>query len=330
MLLTEMAVMARGAYTASSATTETTGLNDVLNEIIWMRSISDIVKTLIAAGAAAVIVVVLLAVLQCFFGYRIFRYEMALIGAVGCGAAMYVGGIFLLHYSGGKLIAVTIAAAVLGAGMLFSVSAILVFLISLLTTTVALMVASSKNGWGLLPEMIIVISVATALICTILYKHAIIIGNVFLGAGTLGMIVAGLFQSQVFGWVVGGVFGVLGLFCQYWMLVRSNRKRKEQEEREEAEWRRKQQRKQQAAKQDSILQGEDEQTDVMQAIRAKRMDREHSLKETDQMNHEAENHENVLSDTERPVLHDGGFASRLNISETGTISTQEVNSKLNQ
>ena len=211
------------------------GLNDVLNEIIWMKSLSEIAKTIIAAGGIAVVAVVLFSILQCFLGYTVFRYELAIIGAAGLGAATYVVGNFILHWTGAKLIAATAFAAFMGAGMLFNVSAIMVFLIAVGSITFALMMNSAKYNWDLLPQVIIIIAVTTGVVCLILYKHVIIIGNAVMGAGTLGILLATMFESDVVGYVFGGVFGLLGLITQYVMLVRKKRREKEKDAKWEAQ-----------------------------------------------------------------------------------------------
>lgn len=211
------------------------GMNDVLNQIIWMSSISDIVNTLIATGVGAVIFVVFMGVIQCFFGYKVFRFELGLLGAAGLGAAAYLGCRFLLHYTGGKLIAWTAFAAFMGAGMLFTVSAIIVFLMTLAGTTIALMLCSSANGWDMLPQVILVLAFAAAVVSILFYRHVIIISNVILGAGMIGLIMSGLFDSSFFGLLIGIVFGVFGLVTQYWMYIAGNRKRRAKEQAEEAE-----------------------------------------------------------------------------------------------
>ena len=124
------------------------GMEDLLNQIIWTNSIPDIVNMLISMGASVVIVLVLFGVVQCFFGYKVFRFELGFLGAAAMGTATYLGCRFLLHYTGGRLIGWTAFAAFMGAGMLFTVSAIIVFLTTLLGTTVGLMLASNANGCG--------------------------------------------------------------------------------------------------------------------------------------------------------------------------------------
>lgn len=209
------------------------GMNDVLNQIIWMSSVSDIMDTLIATGVGAVIFVVLFGVVQCFFGYKVFRFELGVLGAAGLGLATYMGCRFLLHYSGGKLIAWTAFAAFMGAGMLFTVSAIIVFLTTLVGTTIALVLGSTANGWDMLPQVILVLALGAAVISVIFYRHVIIIGNVIIGAGMIGLIINSLFESALMGTVIGVLFGICGLVTQYWMYISGNRKRREREQEEE-------------------------------------------------------------------------------------------------
>jgi hypothetical protein len=214
--------------------TANTGIEDVLNQVMWMSPLTDIINSIIAMGAAVVIGIVLLGIVQCFFGYKLFRVELAVIGAVGFGAATYLGCRFLLHYAGSKLILWTAFAAFMGAGMLYTVSAIIVFLVTLLGMTIGLMVANHAQGWDMLAQVIVVIAVAVALVAMLLYRHVIIVGNVVFGAGLIGLIMAGLFESAFFGGLIGCVFGVAGLITQYWMYIAGNRKRKAKEDAEEA------------------------------------------------------------------------------------------------
>ena len=54
----------------------TGGVEDLLNQIVWLGSPTEIVKTIIDMGAPIVIALILLGVIQCFFGYKVFRYEL--------------------------------------------------------------------------------------------------------------------------------------------------------------------------------------------------------------------------------------------------------------
>ena len=65
------------------------GMEDLLNQIIWTNSIPDIVNMLISMGASVVIVLVLSGVVQCFFGYKVFRFELGFLGAAAMGTATY-------------------------------------------------------------------------------------------------------------------------------------------------------------------------------------------------------------------------------------------------
>ena len=235
MLLTESAIsiMSQAAGTVQNASTP--GLEDVLNEIVWMKSLPEIMNTVVQMGAAAVSIIFVISILQCFFGYTVFRYELALIGAGGLGVVTYLGGRFLLDWSGSQLIGATIFAALMGAGMLFNVSAIIVFLLTLGGTTIALTILSTSQHWDLLPQVIIIISLAVSLICLILYRHVIIWGNVILGAGTIGLVMASLMKSDMAGYIFGGVCAVIGLVLQYMMYFRKKRKEKAADEKWENE-----------------------------------------------------------------------------------------------
>ncbi len=224
----------------------TGGVEDLLNQIVWLSSPTEIVKTIIDMGAPIVIALILLGVIQCFFGYKVFRYELGLIGAVGLGAATYLGCRFLLHYTGFKLYGYTVFAAFMGGGMLFTVSAIMVFIISLLSSTITLMVIGTQQEWAALGQIVIVISLAIAIVATIFYRHVILIGNALLGAALIGFLLAGLFESDFFGLVVGICFAVFGLIVQYWMYIVGRKKEKlRQQEEESAERQEKKQEKEQ-------------------------------------------------------------------------------------
>ena len=211
-------------------------LEDLLNQIVWMSSASDIVHTIIALGAPVVIGLLLFGVLQCFFGYKLFRFELGLIGASCFGVAAYLGCRFLLHYAGWKLIGWTAFAAFMGAGMLFTVSGIIVFLFALVGSTIALMVLNSSQGWDMLPQIIIIIALAVAAISVVFYRHVILIGNTLFGAALIGFLMSGLFDSSFFGVITGAVFAVFGLFAQYWMYIVGRRKQRERDAAEEAKW----------------------------------------------------------------------------------------------
>lgn len=212
------------------------GIEDLLDQIVWMSSASDIVNTIIALGAPVVIGLVLFGVLQCFFGYKLFRFELGLLGAGCFGVATYLGCRFLLHYAGWKLIGWTAFAAFMGAGMLFTVSGIIVFLLTLAGSTIVLMVLNSNQGWDMLPQIIIIIALTIASISVVFYRHVILIGNTLFGAALIGFLISGLFDSSFFGVITGAIFAVFGLFAQYWMYIVSRRKERERDAAAEAEW----------------------------------------------------------------------------------------------
>lgn len=211
-------------------------LEDLLNQIVWMSSASDIVDTIIGMGAPVVIGLLLFGVLQCFFGYKLFRFELGLIGGSCLGVAAYLGCRFLLHYTGWKLIGWTAFAAFMGAGMLFTVSGIIVFLVTLAGTTIALMILNSSQGWDMLPQIMVILALTVAAISVVFYRHVILIGNALFGASLIGFLMSGLFDSSFFGVLIGAVFAVFGLFAQYWMYIVGRRKQKAKEAAEEAEW----------------------------------------------------------------------------------------------
>lgn len=211
-------------------------LEDLLNQIVWMSSASDIVDTIIGMGAPVVIGLLLFGVLQCFFGYKLFRFELGLIGGSCFGVAAYLGCRFLLHYAGWKLIGWTAFAAFMGAGMLFTVSGIIVFLFTLAGSTIGLMILNSNQGWDMLPQIMIILALTIAAISVVFYRHVILIGNALFGAALIGFLMSGLFDSSFFGVLIGAVFAVFGLFAQYWMYIVGRRKQREREAAEEAEW----------------------------------------------------------------------------------------------
>lgn len=237
----------------------TGGVEDLLNQIVWLSSPTEIVKTIIDMGAPIVIALILLGVIQCFFGYKVFRYELGLIGAVGLGAATYLGCRFLLHYTGFKLYGYTAFAAFMGGGMLFTVSAIMVFIITLLASTITLMVIGTQQEWAALGQIVLVISLAVAIVATIFYRHVILIGNALLGAGLIGFLLAGLFESDFFGLVVGICFAVFGLIVQYWMYIvgRKKEKLRKQEEEKEQRQEKKQEREQAEQKEERPVKREE-------------------------------------------------------------------------
>ena len=121
--------------------------------------------------------------------------------------------------------------------MLFTVSAIMVFIITLLASTITLMVIGTQQEWAALGQIVLVISLAIAIVATIFYRHVILIGNALLGAGLIGFLLAGLFESDFFGLVVGICFAVFGLIVQYWMYIVGRKKEKLRKQEEEKEQR---------------------------------------------------------------------------------------------
>lgn len=206
-------------------------INDLLNQIIWMHSISDILDAFVAIGPGVVIGMVVLGVIQCFFGYKLFRYEMAALGASVLGVGTYVILRFLLHYTGNKLIFWTAFAAFMGAGMMFTVSAILVFLTTVVAMGAFLFFYGTKQGWTLMPNTMIIIAVFVGIIAMILYKHVLMISQSLMGATLIGLFITHVFESEFMGLVLGIVFAVLGLITQYWMYIlwRKKEKRKDKE-----------------------------------------------------------------------------------------------------
>ena len=215
-------------------------INDLLNQIIWMHSISDILDAFVAIGPGVFVGMVVLGVIQCFFGYKLFRYEMAFFGAAGLGVGAYLALRFLLHYTGKKLVLWTAFAAFMGAGMMFTVSAILVFLATVLAVGAFLFFYGMKQGWTMMPTTMIVISVIIGIIAMILYKHVLMISQSLMGATLIGLFITHVFESEFMGLVLGIVFAVLGLITQYWMYFISRKKEKQKDKEAEEEYAKKQ------------------------------------------------------------------------------------------
>lgn len=205
-------------------------LEDIANQIIWMNSLKDIVQSVLDLGLGVVIGIILLSVLQVFFGYIIFRYEMGLIGASVLGAGCFVALKYLLHYKGIKLVLWTAFAAFMGGGMMFTVSAIIVFLVAVLGTGAAVMYFNLTGELEIPYLAVAVIAVAAGLICALLYRHVIIIGNVITGSTVIGLVLYGLFESRNMALIVGGIFALLGLITQYAMYIGHVKKEKQKDQ----------------------------------------------------------------------------------------------------
>ena len=211
-------------------------IEDLLNQIIWLRPTDEIIDTIIAFGPPVVIGILVFGLIQCFFGRIIFRYEMALIGAVGLGAATFIVLKYLIHYEDTTaLYGWTAFAAFMGFGMMFTVSAILIFVLTLIVATGYFAIQNTLQGWNLTPAVIVVIAVAIALIAGILYKHVLIFLSVIIGAGSAGILCGRIFDDDFFGVIITVVFGLLGLFVQYWMYIKIRRRNKELDKEEKEE-----------------------------------------------------------------------------------------------
>lgn len=204
-------------------------LEDIANQILWMNSLKDIVQSILDLGLGVVIGVILLSVLQVFFGYIIFRYEMGLIGASVMGAGCFVALKYLLHYKGAKLVLWTAFAAFMGGGMMFTVSAIIVFLVAVLGAGGAVMYFNLTGDLEIPYLAVAVIALAAGLICALLYRHVIIIGNVITGSTVIGLVLYGLFESRNMSLIVGSIFAVLGLITQYAMYISHVKKEKKKD-----------------------------------------------------------------------------------------------------
>lgn len=211
-------------------------VEDLLNQIIWLRPTDEIIDSIIAFGPPVVIGILVFGLIHCFFGRIIFRYEMAFIGAAGLGVATYIGLKYLVHYEDTTgLYGWTAFAAFMGFGMMFTVSAILIFVLSLIAMTGYLAIQNTIQGWDMSPAMIIIIAVAVALVAGILYKHVLIFLSVIIGAGSAGFLCGRIFDDDFFGVIITVVFGLLGLFVQYWMYIKIRRREKELDKEEKEE-----------------------------------------------------------------------------------------------
>ncbi len=211
-------------------------IEDLLNQIIWLRPSDEIIDSIIAFGPPVVIGILVFGLIHCFFGRIIFRYEMALIGAGGLGTATYIGLKYLVHYDDTTaLYGWTAFAAFMGFGMMFTVSAILIFMLTLIAMTGYLAVQNTLQSWNMSPAMIIIIAAAVALIAGILYKHVLILLSVIIGAGSAGFMCGRIFGDDFFGVIITVVFGLLGLFVQYWMYIKIRRREKQLDAEEKEE-----------------------------------------------------------------------------------------------
>ncbi len=211
-------------------------IEDLLNQIIWLRPSDEIIDSIIAFGPPVVIGILVFGLIHCFFGRIIFRYEMAFIGAAGLGTATFIALKYLVHYEDTTaLYGWTAFAAFMGFGMMFTVSAILIFVLSLAAMTGYLAIQNTLQGWDMTPTMIILIAVAVALIAGILYKHVLIFLSVIIGAGSAGFLCGRIFDDDFFGVIITVVFGLLGLFVQYWMYFKIRKREKELDAEEKEE-----------------------------------------------------------------------------------------------
>lgn len=215
---------------------DTAKVEDLLNQIIWLRPADEIIDAILAFGTPVVVGILVFGIIQCFFGRIIFRFEMAFLGAGALGTATYIGLKYLVHYQDkGEMYAWVAFATFMGFGMMFTVSAILMFMLTALGVGGYLLLQNTLGNNYLTPTAMIIIAVFCGLVAGILYKHMLIFLSVGIGSGLVGIVCGKLFGDDFFGVVVGVIFAILGLVTQYWMyiLIRRREKRLDREEKEE-------------------------------------------------------------------------------------------------
>jgi hypothetical protein len=182
-------------------------------------------------GNAVGIVGIVLGIIECFFGYRIFKVILAITGFI-VGAAL--GGV--LAYSSSQSQAVVLLAAlvggIIGAVLAYTLYAVGVFLIGALVGAVLGYMLFGLVHSSPQPVVIVIIAVIVGIVAVILQRLMIIVSTAFGGAwgvvsglvslttgavsplapGGLSALRGGTLWGIILGWLV---LGIVGAVVQY-------------------------------------------------------------------------------------------------------------------
>jgi hypothetical protein len=180
--------------------------------------------TIIALGAIVV------GVVQCFFGYRIFRI---ILGVTGFFLGGLAGGYLAFGLTQSQFGAIVggLIGGLIGAALMAGLYIVGVFLIGALFGAMVALAVLSLGGGSPATWIVVIAALAGGVLAALLQKVIIILATAFGGAwwmltgvATLAGVVSfesvrewlGALASAPFGWLIGWlVLGVVGLFFQY-------------------------------------------------------------------------------------------------------------------
>ncbi len=179
---------------------------------------------LVAIGA------IVLGLVQCFFGYRIFRIILGITGFILAGL---LAGYLVFSLTQSQLFALIagVLGGLIGAGLLAGLYIVGIFVIGAIFGGAAASSLLSLAGISPQPWIVVILAIAIGVLAAILQKPMIIIATSFLGAwwavtgvaALAGVIQLGALQaipSSLMGlgtaWLVGWlVLGIAGLVVQF-------------------------------------------------------------------------------------------------------------------
>ena len=156
----------------------------------------------------------ILALVQCFFGYKLIKIWVGLIGVVFGGGLAFILGLALSGGNGAVLY--LIIGGIIGGFIGFKVYLIGVFLIGVLGGILTALILGSMMGLGtIIIGLAFILGIAGGIAVLILQKPAIII-TTSIGAGIqLILIITLLFENQILGILLGGLIMIIGMWYQF-------------------------------------------------------------------------------------------------------------------
>ena len=156
----------------------------------------------------------ILALVQCFFGYKLIKIWIGLIGVVFGGSLALILGLAL--NAGDGVLLYFIIGGIIGGFIGFKVYLIGVFLIGVLGGVMAALILGAMMGLGsIMIGLALVLGVAGGIAVLVLQKPAIIIAT-SIGSGIqLIGIISLLFENEMVGILLGGIIMLIGMWYQF-------------------------------------------------------------------------------------------------------------------
>lgn len=175
---------------------------------------TDIIEFMDDLGTFMVMVVMLYGATVCFFGYKLFRFQVAFLGFL-VGAILGYGGGFL--GSGEETVAALTALVlgILGGWLAYTFYLLSVFLNNFALSTFGLGVLAGLNGGDVFSEITVVGGLIVGVLSLFFVKPIIIITTGLSGGLTTGASIATLLGMGKFGILLGVIMGSFGVFFQF-------------------------------------------------------------------------------------------------------------------